>query len=386
MTSQQSPVISSQFQITQPISLNKPTDSPYGYSDGESFIGCTKEQLIDLCKQGGVPALDFVWTPEHETLVAPGEVDFLLTLHKTNARKRAINGLLLGLGLIGLVILIVIILGRPWWNAFRNLWFVLGAATIVFSIWSILKSRHLTAKDVAERTQAIKFAKWLETKDVVYTKYLAALLIIVGFAEMIFGLKESINAAGLVKPAVWQGEIWRLLTCATLHGSSMHIVVNLQSLWAEGKVIENIAHRAHLPIVFLLSALGGSILSLLLYPDTISIGASGGLMGLIGYQLVLGRRRKEMVPAGFYKSVVVSILGMGVLGIVGFALIDNAAHLGGLLAGAVCGGYLIGKEEAIPVKPEKWVELMAYGSLIIIGIICLWSIVVMAKAALDRLQ
>jgi membrane associated rhomboid family serine protease len=105
-------------------------------------------------------------------------------------------------------------------------------------------------------------------------------------------------------------------------------------------------------------------------------------MGLIGYQLVLGRRRKEMVPAGFYKSVVVSILAMGVLGIVGFALIDNAAHLGGLLAGAVCGVYLIGREETIPIKPEKRVELMAYGSLVIIGIICLWSIVVMAKAAL----
>jgi hypothetical protein len=65
---------------------------------------------------------------------------------------------------------------------------------------------------------------------------------------------------------------------------------------------------------------------------------------------------------------------------VGFALIDNAAHLGGLLTGAVCGYYLIGLEETIPIKPKRWVELMAFGSLIIIGIICLWSILVMAKA------
>jgi rhomboid protease GluP len=382
MTPEQSPVNSSQFETTQQISLNKPTDYPYGYSDGESFTGCTKEQLIQLCNKVGVPSLDFVWTPEHETLVAPGEVDFLLTLHKTKARKDAIHRLLLGLGLIGLVILIVIISGTPWWNAFRNLWFVLGAAITLFGIWFIFKSRHLTAKDVAEQTQAIKFARWLGTKDVTYTKYLAALLIIVGCAQVVVGGKESINAAGLVKPAVWQGEIWRLLTCATLHGSFMHIWMNLHALWAEGKVIENVAHRAHLPIVFLLSALGGSILSLILYPNSISVGASGGLMGLIGYQLVLGRRRKEMVPAGFYKSVVISILAMGVLGIVGFALIDNAAHLGGLLAGAVCGYYLIGKEKTIPIKPEKRVELMAYGALIIIGIICLWSIVVMAKATL----
>ena len=116
MTPEQSPVISSQFQTTQPISLNKPTDSPYGYSDGDSFIGCNKEQLIHHCNEVGVPALDFVWTPEHETLVAPGEVDFLLTLHKTKVRKNAIHNFLLGLGLIGLVILIVIISGTPWWN------------------------------------------------------------------------------------------------------------------------------------------------------------------------------------------------------------------------------------------------------------------------------
>jgi membrane associated rhomboid family serine protease len=382
MTPEQSPVISSQFEKTQLISLNKPADSPYGYVDGNSFTGCTKEQLIHHCKRVGVSALDFVWTPEHETLVAPGEVDFLLALYKTKAHKNAIYGLLLGLGLIGLVILIVIISGTLWWNAFRNLLFVLGATITVFSIWSIFESRHLTAKDVAVERQAIKFAKWLETKDVIYTKYLAALLIIVGCAQVVVGKNESINAAGLVKPAVWQGEVWRLLTCATLHGSFMHIWMNLHALWGQGKVIENIAHRAHLPIVFLLSALGGSVLSLMLYPNSISVGASGGLMGLIGYQLVLGRRRKEMVPAGFYKSVVVSILAMGVLGIVGFALIDNAAHLGGLLAGAVCGVYLIGREETIPIKPEKRVELMAYGSLVIIGIICLWSIVVMAKAAL----
>jgi membrane associated rhomboid family serine protease len=381
MTPEQSPVSLSQFGITQQISLHKPANPPYGYVDGESFIGCTKEQLIQHCDKVGIPALDFVWTPEQQTLVAPAEVDFLLTLHKTKERKDAIHGLLWGLGLLGLVILIVVISGAPWRNAYRNLWFVLGASITVFSIWSIFKSRRLTAKDVAEQTQAIKFAKWLETKDAIYTICLAVLLIIVGCAQLVVGGgKESINAAGLVKPAVWKGEVWRLLTCATLHGSFMHIWMNLYALWVEGKVIENIAHRAHLPIVFLLSALGGSIFSLILYPNSISVGASGGLMGLIGYQLVLGRRRKEMVPAGFYKSVVVSILAMGVLGIVGFALIDNAAHLGGLLTGVVCGYYLISLEGTIPIKPKRWVELMAYGSLLVIGIICLWSIVVMAKA------
>jgi membrane associated rhomboid family serine protease len=382
MTPEQSPVTSSQFEIAQQISLHKPANPPYGYVDGESFIGCTKEQLIHHCDKVGVPALDFVWTPEHQTLVAPAEVDFLLALHKTKARKDAIHGLLWGLGLIGLVILIIIISGTSWWKAFRSLWFVLGATITVFSIWSIFKSRRLTAKDVAEQTQAIKFTKWVETKDAIYTKCLAVLLIIVGCAQLVAGGKESINAAGLVKPAVWRGEVWRLLTCATLHGSFMHIWMNLYALWAEGKVIENIAHRAHLPIVFLLSALGGSILSLILYPNSISVGASGGLMGLIGYQLVLGHIRKEMVPAGFYKSVLISILAMGVLGIVGFALIDNAAHLGGLLTGAVCGYYLISMEETLPIKPKRWVELMAYGALIIIGIICLWSIIVMARANL----
>ena len=54
-----------------------------------------------------------------------------------------------------------------------------------------------------------------------------------------------------------------------------------------------LSNRAHLAIVFLLSAIGGGILSLVSQPDGISVGASGGIVGLIGYLAVYAFRRRQ---------------------------------------------------------------------------------------------
>ena len=365
-------------------SPGKPAGSEYGYLLAGELIGCSREQLIEKAKQVGLPALDFVWTPEHEGLVPPGEVPFLLDLYRAQARKDAARGIWWGLVPVTLVGFFVVVADLPWWQALYNLWFVLGVAVIGFGVWSLRRSKLLTAQDVAEQAQAIKFAEWLKARGGrrAYTKALAATLVVVGCAQALVGAEASIDAAGLVKSAVRGGEVWRLLTGAMLHGSLMHIWFNLQALWEEGRFIETVTHRSHLPIVFLASALAGSVFSLLLYPNATSVGASGGLMGMIGYQLVLARRRKERLPAGFYRSVVTSILFIGLLGAVGFALIDNAAHFGGLLAGAACAHRLIGGPgRDPPAAPGRLVAWLSYASMAVIGAAGVWAVVVMAGAA-----
>jgi membrane associated rhomboid family serine protease len=303
-----------------------------------------------------------------------------LALYQAKARKEAVKEILWGLIGIAFVVLLIALSDQPWWKSLYNPLFVIGVVIAGFNLWSFLRAKDLTAKHVAEHTQAFKFAEWIRANETSasYTKGLAGLLIVVGCAQVVFGGKESIEAAGLVKPAVWRGEVWRLLTCATLHVNFMHIWMNIMALWGEGRLMETLAHRAHLPVVFLCSALGGSICSLLLLPNTTSVGASGGLMGLIGYQLVLARRRKGRLPANFYRSVMTGILLIGALGVIGFAFIDNAAHGGGLLAGVACGHYLIGeKSEELPLIPGIQVTWLSYLSLVIIGMVGILSIIVM---------
>lgn len=183
-----------------------------------------------------------------------------------------------------------------------------------------------------------------------------------------------------MKSAVWDGEIWRLFTCVTLHVNFMHIWINGQALIGLGKMIESLTHPAYLGVVFLPSALCGSIFSLLLMPNATSVGASGGLMGLVGFLAVLGYRRKEVLPSGFLKSILMNICFMGVIGLFGFAIIDNAAHLGGLVAGVVCGRILIKKAEGGNLaNASGLVRRLGLASLLAVAVISLFSIITILK-------
>jgi membrane associated rhomboid family serine protease len=139
--------------------------------------------------------------------------------------------------------------------------------------------------------------------------------------------------------------------------------------------MEFVASRYHLCLIFLLSALCGSFFSLFLLPNTTSAGASGGLMGLVGFLAMMGYRRKEKLPRGFFKSIVISICIVGVIGLVGFANIDNAAHLVGLISGSICGAVMIKRySHEMPVKAGAAVIFFGVASLLAIAGVSLFSI------------
>src|SRR5687767_11479406 len=87
-------------------------------------------------------------------------------------------------------------------------------------------------------------------------------------AQVYSGLERSTQIAGFVKPAfLFDGEYWRIVTGAVLHGSLPHVLLNGYALFSFGRLMELLANRAHLALVFLLSAVGGGILSLYFLPD-----------------------------------------------------------------------------------------------------------------------
>ncbi|MHC3468703.1 rhomboid family intramembrane serine protease [Streptomyces sp. 7R007] len=143
--------------------------------------------------------------------------------------------------------------------------------------------------------------------------------------------------SGYHPEGVVDGEWYRLLTGAFLHlpptegtFGILHIVMNMVSLWNIGRAVEAQLGRVRYLALYLLSALGGSVLVLLIAPDTPTLGASGAIFGLGAAYYVMARR------LGADMSVVNRFMGGLLLWLALSAAVTSwQGHLGGLLAGAV---------------------------------------------------
>jgi rhomboid protease GluP len=133
------------------------------------------------------------------------------------------------------------------------------------------------------------------------------------------------------------GEWWRLLTSMFLHGGIMHLFLNIYGLVIAAIFVEPLLGRKKYFILYFLSGLCGSLASIWWYPNTISVGASGAIFGLYG--AILGLLLTNAFPKEGKKGIFMMIgiyVGINLLwGLTGG--IDNAAHIGGLLSGAIIG-------------------------------------------------
>jgi membrane associated rhomboid family serine protease len=135
---------------------------------------------------------------------------------------------------------------------------------------------------------------------------------------------------GLYGPFVAEGEWWRLLTSAFLHGSPIHLLFNMVMLWWFGGPLESMLGRSRFVGLYLVSALAGSAGALLLSPRALTVGASGAVFGILGAGLVLERRQ-------------IYVFGGGALAVVLFNLVFSflvpnvsiGGHLGGLAGGVL---------------------------------------------------
>jgi membrane associated rhomboid family serine protease len=141
--------------------------------------------------------------------------------------------------------------------------------------------------------------------------------------------------AGYYPEGVAHGEWYRLLTGEFLHlmptegmFGLAHIVMNMLALWRVGRVVEAQLGRVRYLALYLLSALGSSVMVLLLAPETPTVGASGALFGLGAAYYVMGRR------LGYDMRAVNQDMGNLLLWLVISAWVTSwQGHLGGLLAG-----------------------------------------------------
>jgi len=169
------------------------------------------------------------------------------------------------------------------------------------------------------------------------TVSLMAVIMVVTLVEgFTGGSTHAVPAAALVKAAARGGEWWRLLTAAFLHANVPHVAGNLLSFYFLGRLVEAYDRHSRVPLIFLVSALGCSLASLLLVKAS-SLGASGGIVGLGGYLLTSAVAHKGGAPEWIGKRMWLLVLNLAISGVFGYGHIDNAGHAGGLIGGALVG-------------------------------------------------
>jgi rhomboid protease GluP len=167
----------------------------------------------------------------------------------------------------------------------------------------------------------------------------------VAFAAMGHGFlaadpKALIDWGSNFGPYTSGGQWWRLASAAFLHGSLVHLAVNMLALYDVGRLCERLYGTRRYLVLYALSGLLGSAASLWWNPMVNSVGASGALFGVLGATFVFMLDKRNGVPVGIMSAHATS---MGVFILYGLyngfskAGIDNAAHLGGLAAGMALG-------------------------------------------------
>jgi len=168
-----------------------------------------------------------------------------------------------------------------------------------------------------------------------------------------------IHFGAMFPPYVLEGEVWRLVTALFLHGGIIHIGFNVYALWSVGGLVENSYGKSRFLLAFVLTGVVSTLASLLwglvavdvaqaipipmlLDPakatsfGTTSVGMSGAITGLIGVGVMGGHKVKNEVGTRVRNAL---LKWMGITVVFGLLVpgVDNAAHIGGFVAGLLLG-------------------------------------------------
>jgi membrane associated rhomboid family serine protease len=174
--------------------------------------------------------------------------------------------------------------------------------------------------------------------DFIVTKTLIAINVIVYLLQATNGGTFT-NPAGEVFQKgflrafeVANGEWWRLVTNAFLHGSVIHLGFNMLMLWWFGRPLEGLLGRVRFLAVYFIAVLAGSAGALILAPTAATIGASGAVFGILGAGLIL--ERSNMAVFGGTALLIV-LFNLSFTLLVRPSYISIGGHVGGLIGGAL---------------------------------------------------
>ncbi len=236
------------------------------------------------------------------------------------------------------------------------LWFYVGGAALWLVMVLIPGVHGARLKDLEEGTRPTRQPHGFTWRSILiptrqaYGVVSLAYLNVIVFLFMVFAglgavsvpVEDLVSWGGLSRPLLHGSGLLRLVTSQFIHDGMMHIANNLYGLVFAGIMLESIIGGRRLLVAYLLAGTCGGIASVVVHPVTVTVGASGSIFGLFGvlFGLLLAKdervvplRQFLLVNAGIYVGLNL-LLGAVMPGV------DNAAHLGGLLAGLAMGPIL----------------------------------------------
>lgn len=177
------------------------------------------------------------------------------------------------------------------------------------------------------------------------TTLLIAVNVVVFILQMIPGL--GVTEWGVnYGPLTLSGQYWRLFTPAFLHGGIFHIAVNMWCLWSLGRLSERLFGKWQTLAIYMVTGVGGALLSIASNPNHAELGASGAVFGIVGavmagvkfgdLNISMGEKRAIFSSAVSF-AVLNFVLGFSALGNSVFGRVDNMCHLGGFVTGLLVG-------------------------------------------------
>ena len=160
-----------------------------------------------------------------------------------------------------------------------------------------------------------------------------------------------INNFCVYAPLIRNGEYYRIITGAFLHGGILHLAFNCYALYVIGSQLESYLGKIRYLIVYLFSAVSASLFSMI-FSSNPSVGASGAIFGLMGSLVYFGYHYRVYL-GNVLKSQIIPLIIINLL--IGMTPgIDNFAHIGGLI-----GGFLI--TSALGIKYKSSTSQMVNG-------------------------
>jgi len=356
-----------------------PTDS-YGYLMENGRRACSLDELREVVGRGSEERVHFVWQPGVGRCVPTGEAPEVfealraaeLRRVREVLRSKSMWALFAGAGiyafgerLLGMPISWLVML----WGAFFFL-----------PIFDCLQRRRewlrATVAEAPALGEASRFIHWLSWRPVTKTtQVIIGALVVTWLLSETAGLNRSVAIFAMDEAGVKAGAWWKLLTCFFLHGGMVHLVFNALALSRLGQWVEGVTEAAWVPLILLVSTLGGSLAGYVLPPDVPSVGASGGVLGLLGFLLVYCRLPERRIPRAFQRQLWQWVVYVGLLGLIGFKVIDNAAHVGGLVTGAALGAAANAMLSRVPPPVRAaWVPVLGWPCAAVLAGTAAWMV------------
>jgi rhomboid protease GluP len=197
--------------------------------------------------------------------------------------------------------------------------------------------------------------------------------ILIGFGiEIVTGAWTDdvvlVKIGALYRPLIEDGDYWRLVSAMFLHGDGtikgtlLHLAVNLWSLFQLGTLYETMFGTRRLLWIYFITGIAASLTSMLTTGGP-SVGASGAIFGVMGAFVFSVRRSPVWRHDRIARNIAMQCVFWIVLNIAitsRIPNIDNAAHIGGLVAGLLLGAFLPHAAPPPPPPARAVVDVLPY--------------------------